>query len=322
MDSALPDLLHDLRGLLAGGRFRDVLDRHAMADTVAAAPESAFLAATAATRLGELDRADGLAQDALSRFRSRADDDGWMRCLNLLGAIAFERGALEAAGQRFAEAVQVARSLGDHLMTARGLNNLASVLHLRGDDDPALSLYREALLVYQRLGDRQGEAETYHNLGLVRREAGDLAGAERATAHAARHAAITGRPGLMGLVLAGRAEIALALGDLDLAAEAIDRSESLAAEANDALGGGEARRLRALLALQRGRPEEALVHALAARERGIELSASLLQAESAVAAASALDQLGRPEEAAALRSEARGLFVALGASAHLRRLGD
>lgn len=320
MDPVLPDPLQELRGLLAGGRFRDVLDRQATAGP--ATPESAFLAATAALRLGDLDRADRLAQDALSRFRGRADEDGWMRCLNLLGAVAFERGSLDAAGQRFAEAIQVARSVGDHLMMARGLNNLASVLHLRGEDQPALGLYREALLVYQRLGDRQGEAETYHNIALVRREAGDLTEAERAAEHALRHALLARQPGLIGLVLCGRAEVALAHEDLPLAEETIERAGRLATEADDAVGTGETRRLRALLALRQGRSTDALSHALAARHQAIELGATLLQAESAVAAAAALDQLGRTEEAAASRAEARTAFLALGATAHLQRLGD
>ena len=319
MDFAAPDLLRELRGLLAGGRFREVLSRHQAAGTGPSVPEAALTAATAATRLGELETADALAQDALGRFRARVDEDGRMRSLNLLGAIAFERGELTLASQRFAGALAAARVLDDHQMTARALNNLASVTHLRGDMAAAVSLYREALLSYQQMGDRRGSAETYHNLGLVYREAGNLEEAERAGEHAVRHATLSGGAELLGLVLAGRAETALAGGDLPLAEEALGRADALATEADDAAGRAEIRRIQALLALGRGDGALALQHALAALERAEILGSRLLQAESTAVAAQALDLLDRREEAAGRQAEARQLFASLGAVAHLKR---
>jgi tetratricopeptide (TPR) repeat protein len=320
MDSAHPDALRELRGLLAGGRFREVLDRHRAEGAGVALPEADLAVATAATRLGELDQATGLAQEALGQFRSRADEDGRMRTLNLLGAIAFERGELELASQRFAESLTLARGLGDRLMTGRALNNLASVVHLRGDGEAALSYYREALLVYQQLGDRRGAAETYHNLGLVLRESGATDEAGRASEHAVRHASLVGDPGLLGLVITGRAEVALATGDLAVAEEAVDRADGLAAEADDAVGWAEVRRVRALVALGRGDAGRALEQALMARERAEALGSTLVQAESAAVAAEALKRLRRPAEAERLLVEARLLFSGLGAMAHLQRL--
>jgi tetratricopeptide (TPR) repeat protein len=285
-------------------------------------PDATLAAATDATRQGALDQADRLAHEALGGFRLRADDDGRMRSLNLLGAIAFERGDLGLAGERFGGALDVARQLGDHLLTARALNNLASVMHLRGEAETALGLYREGLLAYQRLGDRRGSAETWHNLGLVYREAGRLREAEQAAGHAVRHAALAAEPGLQGLVLTGRAEVALAEGDLALAGEALDRADSLAVEAQDQAGRGEICRIRALLALRKGDAEGARAAATSAVERGREVGSSLLQAEGAVVLAAALARLGRLAEADAARGEARLLFEALGARAHLARLGE
>jgi tetratricopeptide (TPR) repeat protein len=322
MDFAAPDLLRELRGLLAGGHFREVLSRHHAAGPGASLPEAALTAATAATRLGELETADLLAQDALGRFRTRVDEDGRMRSLNLLGAIAFERGELALASQRFAGALAAARALDDHRMTARALNNLASVTHLRGDMEAALSLYREALLAYEQVGDRRGAAETYHNLGLVHREAGNLEEAERAGEHAVRHATVGEGADLLGLVLTGRAETALVRGDLAVADEALGRADALATKADDAVGRAEIRRIWALLALVRGDGALAREHALAARDRAEALGSRLLQAESAAVAARALDRLDRGEEAAERRAEARQLFASLGAVAHLKRLPD
>jgi molybdopterin-guanine dinucleotide biosynthesis protein A len=135
-----------------------------------------------------------------------------------------------------------------------------------------------------------------------------------------RHATLTGASDLMGLVLAGRAETALAGGDLALGEEAVGRAAALANEAEDAVGRAEAGRIRALIALARGDLPRALEQALAARARAEALGSTLLQAESAAVAARALDRLGRGTEAVTLRTEAEQLFAALGAAAHLRRL--
>ncbi|HEX9167102.1 MAG TPA: tetratricopeptide repeat protein [Gemmatimonadales bacterium] len=283
-------------------------------------PDAVLRTATSATRQGALDQADRLAHEALGGFRLRVDDDGRMRALNLLGAIAFERGDTALAADRFAGALEIARSLGDHLLGARALNNLASVTHLRGEVDAALALYREALLTYQRLGDRRGSAETWHNIALVYREAGRLDEAEGAANHAVRHAGLTMESGLLGLVLTGRAEVALARGDAALSAEALDRADALAVEAGDRPGRAEILRIRALLALHGGDGERARQLAVAARDEARALGAALLQAESAGILAKALRESGQEDEAGAMREEARRLFESLGATAHLARL--
>lgn len=284
------------------------------------APDAILRTATSATRQGALDEADRLAHAALAGFRLRVDDDGRMRALNLLGAIAFERGEMATAAERFAGAMEIARSLGDHLLGARALNNLASVSHLRGEADAALAVYREALLTYQRLGDRRGSAETWHNIALVHREAGRLEEAEQAANHAVRHAGLAMEPGLLGLALTGRAEVALARGDAALAAEALDRAEALAVEADDRPGRAEILRIRALVAWHRGDAEHARHLAAAARTEAQTLGATLLQAESAGILAGVLRQCGQDDEADAMRDEARRLFEALGATAHLARM--
>ena len=70
-----------LRALLAEGRFQDALERYR---ELGSAPDSRWpdvqlLAATAATRLGDLDRATTLAVESLVQFRTRGDSDGRMR---------------------------------------------------------------------------------------------------------------------------------------------------------------------------------------------------------------------------------------------------
>ncbi len=224
--NAEPDFVATLRALLSAGRYRDVVASWLDAPAAEARrSEALLLAATASMRLGEVARAGELAAEAAEGFRQRADQDGRLRALNLLGAVAFEQGALDDAVSRFEMARGLARQLQDTLFEAHAANNLASVAHLRGDAVSALSLYRVALLAYQRLGDRRGTTQTYHNLGLAFRELGAWADADEATVQALRHARMVEDEALAAIAVTGRAELDLARGALDVAVRELDRAE-------------------------------------------------------------------------------------------------
>lgn len=312
----------ELRALLASGRFRDVLERHArLSATLAnARADVALVAATAATRLGELDRAGLLADAALDRFHSRGDLDGETRSLNLLGAIDFERGALDPAERRFAAALARAERLGDSLLAARAANNLASVSHLRGEPERALGLYRSALLAYERIGDRRGTAETWHNVGITFRLMQAWDQADDAAAEAVRHAEQAGEPTLVALALTGRAELELDRGGLDLAARALARARELAADAGDEIGAAEARRLEGVLLLREGDPAAAIIAAEEALAVARRHGSALLEAESAAVAALACRAAGRDLAADTYRKVALAGYHALGAVAFEARL--
>jgi tetratricopeptide (TPR) repeat protein len=321
--SAVPDdSAQALRVLLAAGRFQDALELHRkLEDRPEGRREDVqLLAATAATRLGELDLGTSLADQALQLYRRRGDRDGRMRSLNLLGAIHFERGNMAEAEQRFAEALRLGRQLGDSLMLARACNNLASVAQLQGHSDDAAELYRGALLAYQRLGDRRGMAETYHNLGIVYRWAGEWREAEDAANDAVRHADVVGEPSLLALVLTGRAELSVERGDPALARRELERAGRLAREASDTIGAGEVVRVEALAALRQENWQLALDQAEAGRSVALAHGSTQLAAECAGIAARALRKLGRVEEANAMRSHAEQGFGKLGATILLERL--
>jgi len=309
------DPARELRRLVEAGRFREALAAHQSALDPAAKtrPEVELFAATAATRLGEFTLATSLAESALQRFRARADRDGRMRAVNLLGAIAWEHGRLDDAERCFGEALELARSLDDTLMAAHASNNLASVAHLRNRPDLALSLYRSALLAYQRLGDRRGTAQTYHNLGLVFRQMADWNEAEGAALQAVRHAEQVGEGSLIALTVMGRAELSLDRGELDLARRELERAVELAQGANDEVGLAEAGRLGAAIALKEGRLAAALEQAQAARQRAAALGVLQIQAECLAIEALALKHLGRLSEAQERQARALAIFERLGA---------
>jgi tetratricopeptide (TPR) repeat protein len=308
------DPARELRQLVETGRYRDALDAYQRSGGIAGTPEAELLAATAATRVGDLGRAVTLAETALELFRVRADTDGRMRAMNLLGAIAFEHGRLDDAERCFGKALELARTLDDTRMAAHASNNLASVAHLQSRPDVALSLYRGALLAYQRLGDRRGMAQTYHNLGLAFRQREDWEDAEAAALQAVRHAEETGDGALLALAVTGRSEFHIERGELDLARQELVRAEKLSIQSHDEVGLAEARRLGALLALKVGKFEEAAGLALAARMVAEKLGILQMQAECAGLAAQALRGLGKAAEADGYRAEALGLFERLGAT--------
>ena len=311
-----------LRALVTEGRFQDALERYRelAGEPESRRPDVQLLVATAATRLGELDTAKALADQALRQFHSRGDWDGRMRALNLLGAIHWERGHISEAERCFAEALGMARQLDDSLMLARASNNLASVAHLQGRSDEAAALYRGALLAYQRMGDRRGMAETYHNLGFAYRQAGEWKEAEAASANAVRHAEVVGEPGLLALVLGAKAELSVERGDTALAERELERAVRYADEAGDAVGRAEVQRVQALNALHQHAWELALFHAETARTVAVAHDSALLAAECAGIAARAFKAMARVKEAESRRAQAEAGFRQLGATSLLERL--
>ncbi len=318
--TAEPDLVAILRALLGAGRYREVVSSWLAAPAAdARRSEALLLAATASMRLGDVVQAGELAAEAAEGFRLRADLDGRLRALNLLGAVAFERGDLDDAASRFEMARSLARQLGDTLFDAHAANNLASVAHLRGDAVTALSLYRAALLGYQRLGDRRGTAQTYHNLGLAFRELGAWQDADEATVQALRHARMVEDAALAALAVTGRAELDVARGALDVASRELDRASELALQAGDQIGIAEIGRVRAVVALQRNDAGAALEEARAAGSMAESQGSALLVAECAAAEALALRRLARRGEADTVRVKAEDGFARLGAAALAER---
>lgn len=265
--------------------------------------------AAALTRQGEFDGGGQLAREALQLFLARADRDGQMRAVNLLGAIAFERGEITAAARHFGEALSLAQANHDHLIAARASNNLASVLHLTGRGPEAVALYHTALASYQRIGDRRGVSETEHNLGIVHRTLGQLTEAADAATEAVRHARALGEPGLLGLVLTGRAEIELEQNSIGIARQLLRRAETLVTDADDAVGLAEIGHVRARILWREGQLKEAAAEARAAAALATSLGSALLAAECASVEAVVRYLLHETNDAERLRTGAVGVFA-------------
>ena len=211
------DLTDQLRELVRTGRFREALEAYRGPGEPAARADARLFAATAATRLGELDLGRGTGGRGLQRFAARGDIDGRMRALNLLGVIGFERGRLAEAEQRLTEALSIAYRLDDsswprgRATTSPRWPTCAAARTRRWGSTAARCSATSGS------GDRRGTAETYHNLGLTYRQLADFDEAEKAVTQAVRHAESVGEPTLMALTSGGRAELRIEQGDVALA---------------------------------------------------------------------------------------------------------
>ena len=310
-------LLLELRALTERGRHRDVLGRlgQLSADTLERRTVYALLAAEAHGRLGSHAEAERWAQAALAIARARGERHAELRARNYQGAIALERGDVDAAEPHFAAALALARSLEDHAAQARCLNNLGIIANLQGDPRAALASYQLALGAYQQAGSMRGMAETQHNIGISWREVGDYARALAAADEAVRLADQQVRDeALSALAIAGRAELHLLQGDAALAAAELALAAAAYERLQHPVGLAEVWRLQAGVARARGDQPGAvaLLSRAAALARGQGSAHTLAEIERDLGAA--LEAIGDDAGARAARERAVALYRGLGAA--------
>jgi tetratricopeptide (TPR) repeat protein len=310
-----------LRDLIDASRFREALSVYLdwSESSIELTPSSHLLAAHAASRIGEFELAATLATTAQSEFRAGADELGVLDCANLLGAVAFERGNIDEAQAQFRYVLQLAERAGCARFTARGANNLAIIAHLRGQREYAAALYQKALTAYHQIEDERGIVETRYNVVQNQRDSGRTDATLRDCNRAVDAAERLGPGGLIALTRLGRAELLIECGAFDRAAEDIDRAQMLAWTEGSEPHVLESERLRALLALRQGQPENAHRRAELIRTRATDSGCALIAAQSAAIAALALKADRRLREAAVANDLAVASLMALGATGLLER---
>jgi len=310
-------LLAELRALAERGRHRDVLSRleRLSADTLERRTPYALLAAEAHGRLGAYAEAERWARVALLIARARGERHAELRARNYQGAIALERGDVDAAEPHFAAALELARALEDHATQARCLNNLGIVANLQGDPRGALASYQLALAAYQQAGLVRGMAETQHNIGISWRDLGDYWRALAAADEAVRLAEHQVRDeALSAQAIAGRAELHLLQGDAELAGAELARAAAAYQRLQHSVGLAEVWRLQAGVARARSDTPgaTALLSRAAELARGQGSAHTLAEIERDLGAA--LEANGDRAGARAARERAVGLYRRLGAN--------
>jgi tetratricopeptide (TPR) repeat protein len=119
-----------------------------------------------AHELGELEEAARQASACLPVRESSGDHAGCAEALNLLGAIATDRGEMDTAETHFAAALAHCAP-NNHDQRGIIVHNSARLASKRGRKDEARILYEEALRHRRAAGDSRGEAETLGNLGVL-----------------------------------------------------------------------------------------------------------------------------------------------------------
>ena len=312
-------LLRELDALAAAGRYQEVLERLAAlpAATAAGRTPIALHAAQAHGRLGAYAEAERWATAALESARARGEQHAELRARHYHAAIALNRGNLDEAEQHFAAALEMARTLRDPAAEARCFNNLGIIAFLRGNPKAALTNYQPALAAYQRAGLLRGLAETHHNIGISHRHLGDFRGAIEAAEQAARLARQVNDDSLVGLVLTGRAEIHLAMGDAALADVELEAAEQAYRRVQFRSGLAEVWRVRAGVARARGDVAAAVQLLREAAE--LAATAEVLSATERDLGA-ALEAAGDRAGARAARERALAIFRRLGAAEEVQGL--
>jgi len=145
-----------------------------------------------AHRRGQLDRALGLARNALALAQQARDTQALAQAHNILGMLASSRGDPAGAREHLERSLALAETLPDPSARIAALNNLALTSRAAGDLGHALDLTRTALALCASQGDRHREAALHSNLADLLHATGRH---EEALAHLKQAAAIFAQVG-------------------------------------------------------------------------------------------------------------------------------
>jgi tetratricopeptide (TPR) repeat protein len=202
-----------------------------------------YQAASILLRVGELEVATGVFEEALTLARRLGDPDATVRILDWLGDTRQELGDFARAKECIDEALALARGRRSQQLIATVLHASALLALRQGDLGRAEDLVDEACMLWQELGEAIGLANSLRLAGITLADQEEY---ERATAALDRSLAIL-RQGAeswaSSLALMWRGIVAEAQGDLEHAGEWYQ-------EALDLEATGEDRRMRALASMR------------------------------------------------------------------------
>lgn len=149
-----------------------------------------------------------------------------------LGTTLLESGLLREAARAYERAMRIDRAIGAEAREALAASNLAVVEHLEGELEQARSRQRLALSVHRRVGNRRLVGFSLGALAVLAFERGELADAERLLMEAEMTVAGVD-PLVHSYVLVGLALVWADLGDAPRAADAMTRASRAFAGRND-----------------------------------------------------------------------------------------
>lgn len=284
-------------------------------DELLQVPEQGYILADSARRVGGVPDILGLMSAVVEVARDQNDVDVLCRALNLHGVMLLECGQAQAAERAWCELVIVATAADLPQYVARASNNLGIAATVNMRLETAISSFQRAISAYLRLGIARGCAQSHQNLGIVFRELDHL---QEAHAHFQQAITFAQMADCLDDIARAEQETALLMiyghEDLaraaELAAGALDKFSQLRQPA----GTAEAMRVVGVVALARGRTDEAETSLKSALEMARELQLRLLEAETLLGLAVVARRHHDPPASYNLHHQAHVIFEDIGAS--------
>lgn len=182
---------------------------------------------------GEFDRAQQHQQDAISFYRSVADERRLAVALTRLGVTHWRRGSYGDALVCFQEALALQQGLQNRLGTARILWSMGGIAFEQRRYAEALSYAQESRDIYEAIGDRWGMATLAGNLALLSQAQGDYETALIYNQQDLAYDIETGNRHGESVALGNRGGILVDAGRLDEALECFQGAVSIQEELNN-----------------------------------------------------------------------------------------
>ncbi len=138
--------------------------------------EGAFLQklGTAYSSLGEVEKAIGYHEQALTISREIGDRQGEGNHLGSLGNAYRALGKVEKAIGYYEQGLAISRAIGHQQGEGNRLGNLGTAYYSLGEVEKAIGYHEQALTISREIGDRQGEGNRLGNLGNAYSSLGEV----------------------------------------------------------------------------------------------------------------------------------------------------
>jgi putative nucleotidyltransferase with HDIG domain len=250
---------------------------------------------------------------ALSLAQLHGHDRVAGRALNGLGALAHSSGDLEEAEQLYRGANALGERVGDAVLMGETEQNLGILANIRGNLNEALRRYQQALEHLDRAGLARGRISSLNNLGMLHVDLGRLEDADIYFQRALSIAEEVGDVVRAGIVHINRAELFLALGELNRARESCDEGFEIFSRLNHPVRKAEALKFYGIIYRESGKLHLAEIHLRQAIETARE--EPLLEAETQREMARVQRAQGHNREALEALNRSHLLFTRLQAQA-------
>jgi tetratricopeptide (TPR) repeat protein len=320
-------LLEEGRTHELSGRSSEAMECYAAAIDLTATSGEPRVRAEALRRLGVLHhlRAEPeVASDLCRRSREAALETGAFdlagEASNALAGFALERGDLEEAWTLYHAALQL--SDGSPALVGKVTQNLGIIANIRGEWDEALAHYQRALEAYRSISDQRGVAIVHHNLGMIyaKRKQWQEADRQYRSCHGIAEAA--GDRHLGGLAALNRAEVRLAIDDLEGARAGAEQALRIFNEIEARRDKAGAHRMLGMVFRRRGQMAMAESHLRSALEIAVSAGCPLTEADAAKELARLYQTQHRRDEALRLLERARTVYQKLEAVTDLAEVDE